>query len=202
MRNHPVPLTYRSGWHGRRSFTSLTHGDKDYAQGSATFQEFAEKAFWSYIFHQLRATKRLDVVWDIYIADIMKQHTRERREKGIRRKVEKNTRIPSKWQVFLQDSDNKIGLIKFLTDAIANAEIPPVKALVVTAGVGTIAKGMIEAIPPCHQEEADTIMMFHFLDALKVGSATCIVQTVDTDVICILIGKFHSLQERCLQLCI
>ena len=45
-------------------------------------------------------------------------------------------------------------------------------------------------------------MVFHLLDALKTGSAECLVRTVDTDVICVLIGKFHSLQEHCPQLSI
>ena len=171
-------------------------------RGSSTFLEFAEKVFLPYLFHQLHTTKRLDVVWDTYIADSLKQHTRERRGKGIRRKAEKNTRMPNKWQVFLQDTDNKIELIKFLTDTIVNAQIPPGKELLVTAGVETIANGMIGSFPLCHQEEADTRMVFHLLDALKAGSTTCMVRTVDTDVICILIGKFHSLQELCQQLSI
>ena len=171
-------------------------------RGSSTFQEFADNVFLPYLSHQLRTTKRLDVVWDAYIADSLKQSTRERRGKGVRRKVEKNTRMPNKWQEFLQDPENKTELTKFLTDAIANAQIPPEKVLVVTAGVETITKGTVGSIPDCQQEEADTRMVFHLLDAVKSGSAECLVRTVDTDVICVLIGKFHSLQEHCPQLSI
>ena len=45
-------------------------------------------------------------------------------------------------------------------------------------------------------------MVFHLLNALKCGSTECLVRTVDTDVICILIGKFHRLQEHCRKLTI
>ena len=105
----------------------------------------------NYLFHQLQATKRLDirlVVWDAYIADSLKQSTRDKRGKGVRRKVEKNTMMPIKWQDFLHDPENKRELSKFLTDAIASTQIPPHKVLVVTAGVGTMTKGTtIESIP-------------------------------------------------------
>ena len=43
---------------------------------------------------------------------------------------------------------------------------------------------MAESVPDCQQEEADTRMVFHLLDALKTGSAECLVRTIDTDVIC------------------
>ena len=171
-------------------------------RGSSTFEEFAHNVFLPYISQQLWNTKRLDLVWDCYTEDSLKECTRERRGKGVRRKVEKNARIPTKWQEFLQDPENKTELTKFLSDTIANAQIPPGKVVVVTAGVKTITRGMAESIPDCQQEEADTRMVFHLLDALKTGSAKCLVRTVDTDVICILIGKFHSLQEHCPQLSI
>ena len=46
---------------------------------------------------------------------------------------------------------------------------------------------------PCNHEEADTRILIHLLDALEHGSSTCLVGTVDTDVVVILIGKFHAL---------
>ena len=43
---------------------------------------------------------------------------------------------------------------------------------------------------PCDHEEADTRMLVHLQDALRDGATTCLVRTVDTDVVVILIGKF------------
>ena len=44
----------------------------------------------------------------------------------------------------------------------------------------------------CNHEEADTRMLIHLLDAVKC----CLIRTVDTDVIVILIGKLHVLLKQ------
>ena len=49
---------------------------------------------------------------------------------------------------------------------------------------------------PCDHEEADTRVFIHLLDALDRGSTRCLVRTVDTDVVVILIGKFHALLSK------
>ena len=46
---------------------------------------------------------------------------------------------------------------------------------------------------PCGHEEADTRILIHLQDALEKGFATCLVRTVDTDVVVIIVGKFHAL---------
>lgn len=38
--------------------------------------------------------------------------------------------------------------------------------------------------------------MIHLLDSLEHGSSTCLVRTMDTDVVVILIGKFHALLTK------
>ena len=48
-------------------------------------------------------------------------------------------------------------------------------------------------MPPCDHEEADTRRLVHLGDALKNGCNICVVRTVDTDVVVILIGKLHYL---------
>ena len=45
----------------------------------------------------------------------------------------------------------------------------------------------------CNHEEADTRIVFHILHALEQGAKTVLVRTVDTDVVVILVGKFHDL---------
>ena len=50
-------------------------------------------------------------------------------------------------------------------------------------------------MPDCNHEEADTRMVVHLRHALLMeGAVTVLVRTVDTDVVVILVGKFHDLK--------
>lgn len=46
----------------------------------------------------------------------------------------------------------------------------------------------------CNHEEADSRIVVHVRHALEGGAESIVVRTVDTDVIVILVGKFHDLQ--------
>lgn len=48
----------------------------------------------------------------------------------------------------------------------------------------------------CNHEEADTRIVVHVLHALEAGLTTIVVRTVDTDVVIILVGKFHDMYLR------
>ena len=50
---------------------------------------------------------------------------------------------------------------------------------------------------PCDHEEADTRLVVHLQEALRNGHTNFLVRTVDTDVVAILIGKFHHLVAFC-----
>jgi len=49
----------------------------------------------------------------------------------------------------------------------------------------------------CDYEEAETRLVIHLLDALLNGCTVCLVRTVDTDVVVILLGKFQYLLTVC-----
>ena len=51
-------------------------------------------------------------------------------------------------------------------------------------------------MPNCTHEEADTRIIVQVLDAAKNGCKKIVVQTVDTDVLVILVGQFHQIKER------
>ena len=55
--------------------------------GAKIFIEYADNIFIPYLTKQLSVTARLDIVWDSYIPDSLKESTRDKRGKGIRRKV-------------------------------------------------------------------------------------------------------------------
>ena len=79
---------------------------------------YAEQVFIPYLIDQLRNSTRIDVVWDTYIADSLKESTREKRGKGLRRKVSSQTKLPGNWMDFLPDSTNKKELFAFLTSKV------------------------------------------------------------------------------------
>ena len=47
----------------------------------------------------------------------------------------------------------------------------------------------------CNHEEADMRILVHVKDALDKGARSVLVRTVDTDVLVILIAKFHTLSS-------
>ena len=58
------------------------------------------------------------------------------------------------------------------------------------------ATGASHYMPECNHEEADTGMLLHLQNALENGATTCLVRTVDADVIVIIVGKFHYLRDQ------
>ena len=72
-----------------------------------TFDDYASSVFIPYIVKNLESSKRVDVVWDTYITSSIKESVREKRGKGIRRKVAGQNKVPSNWPDFLCDSTNK-----------------------------------------------------------------------------------------------
>ena len=60
-----------------------------------TFKEYAESVFLPHIInHQTQNVKRIDLVWDRYFENSLKQGTREARGSGSRRRVCDNAAIP------------------------------------------------------------------------------------------------------------
>ena len=102
-------------------------------------------------------------------------------------------KIPSNWPDFLRHSVNKQELFTFLPSKIELTKCPEGKQIFTTSGTTVIARGTSLCMQSCDHEEADTRMLIHLQDALANGSTTCLVRTVDTDVVVTIIRKFHSL---------
>ena len=159
----------------------------------ATFEEYASSVFLPHITRQLETCTRVDVVWDRYLSDSIKAATREKRDKGVRMKVAGKNKVPENWICFLRDESNKKELFKYLTQKISSFDYPEGKEVFVTSDVNILTKGSNHDMLPCDHEEADTRLLVHLVDALKNGCSSCVVRTVDTDVVVILVGKFHQL---------
>ena len=159
---------------------------------------FANNVFLPYIKHQLENADRVDVVLDSYFNNSLKEGTRDKRGKGLRRKVADSNKLPGKWQDFLKDSNNKRELFTFLSEKVATAQFQEGKTVVITSGNTVISKGGdVPDMQANDHEEADTKIVLHLLNALQTGSSSCLVRTVDTDVIVILTGKLSKLRDIC-----
>ena len=89
--------------------------------GSMTSKQYADSVFLPYLNSLLKdiLRLRLDVVWDVYTDDSLKSSTREKRGKGIRRRVASTNTVPGNWQEFLRVPENKSELFQYLTTQAA-----------------------------------------------------------------------------------
>ena len=141
----------------------------------------------------LQGTERLDVVWDTYRPESLKESTCQKRGKGVRRKVSGETKLPRNWSDFLHDSSNKKELFDFLTYKVANFVFPEGKAVYITSEESVLTVCSSSPMPNRNHEEAGARIVVHALHALQQGLTTVQVRTVDTDVVVVLIGVFHKL---------
>ena len=88
-----------------------------------TFDDYAHRIFIPNVIKQLENTTRVDVVWDTYIPNSIKESTRERRGTGIRRKVAEK-KNPGNWSDFLRDPTNKQELFVYLSTKVSNINVP------------------------------------------------------------------------------
>ncbi|CAC5423003.1 unnamed protein product [Mytilus coruscus] len=159
-----------------------------------TFHDYAVKVFVPYIVNRNSDVGRVDVVWDTYVENSLKSATREKRRKGIRRRVQAQTNIPKNWHGFLRVDENKRELFQFLSEnlaEVANTE----KKVICTVGENVISnQAHIDKskLQPCKHEEADTRVMIHVADAVRDGFKKISIKTVDTDVIVIAISVFKD----------
>ena len=103
-----------------------------------TFQDFSNIVFLPYISGQLQSLRRLDIVWDVYLADILQAGTKSTRGQGQCRKVLPLAPLPASWQSILKNDENKSDLFCFLSKRI---ERTPVfrKILVFTCGDSVVS---------------------------------------------------------------
>ena len=167
--------------------------------GSArTFEDYSNNVFLPSVLRQLHVSnvRRVDVLWDVYLANSLKAATRSKRGKGIRRRVRPDTKVPGNWAAFLREDGNKEELFEYLSEQLATVALE--HGLVVsTKGenvVCNLARADLSNLSPCKHEEADTRLLLHAADAAKSGFQKIMIRTVDTDVVVIAISAFQDLE--------
>ena len=161
-----------------------------------TFAEYSQFVFIPYVTRELESVKRVDVVWDRYLSNSLKDCTRRKRGNGSRRRVQPDTKIPGNWAAFLRVDENKVELFHFLAKQLIT--ISNVRGQVVTTKDESVLfnneRHDITNLAPCGHEEADTRLLLHVADAANQGFTKVVVRTVDTDVVVISVATFHQIQ--------
>ena len=135
----------------------------------STFDSYAENVFIPFILNHLQSSKRVDIVWDIYKANSIKDSTREKRGNGQRRKVTGETKIPPNRNAFLQDNTNKKELFALLTSRVSNFQFPENKEVNITSDEFVVTSRGSSDMQRCDHEEADTRIAVHVQHALDKG---------------------------------
>lgn len=162
---------------------------------NTTFEEYAKYVFIKYIQNQLKNAARLDLIWDRYLEDSLKGHTRQKRGKGIRRQVSGKTKTPSNWQEFLRIDNNKTELFQYLAEKVTEAiKEKLVISTVDTSVICNHGGEDVSFLSDCNHEEADTRIFLHVKDASNKSYRNIMVRTVDTDVVVIAVYVMQHVQ--------
>ena len=163
-----------------------------------TFGQLADRFIQS-ILVQGRSFARIDIVFDRYRPNSIKENTRSRRsknQKAIRKKnIDRGVPLPQNWSNFMACSENKSEYANFLSVELKR-QAPYEKQIVTSAGFDnelevwssndTVDTSQLSST----QEEADTRIVLH---AINSGFKYIVVSCKDTDVLVLLASHFHRI---------
>ena len=127
-----------------------------------TFKDYAANIIVPKISKEVHLTSRVDIVFDTYLENSLKDATRNKRGKGLRRKVQDDSETPSNWPAFLRINENKQELFPFLSKYIVQL-VNTAKPIVTAFDNDVLAKNIttLDLLTPCNHEEADTRVFLH-----------------------------------------
>ena len=148
-----------------------------------TFKDYKEAGFLPYIIsYCTQNVKGIDLVWDRYLENSLKQGTREVRGTGTCRHVCDDAAIPLNSKSFLRLDDNKKELFEYLAARVQSLRLPD-SEVICTASLDVIGSTTMEGMAPCNHEETDTHIFIHAKHASVNGMKRTLIRTVDTDVV-------------------
>ena len=98
--------------------------------------------------------------------------TRQKRGKGIRRRVAPSTQIPKNWNNFLHVDENKTELFKFLSQQAIHLPIDQGRVIYANDGGNVLtieANALLTNLSTCLHDETDPQLLLHAADAVKKG---------------------------------
>ena len=135
----------------------------------------------------------MDLVWNRYLAESLKNCTREKYGVGVLRKVTGHYLIPTNLITFLRCSENKAWLFPYLSNVVVKEMQDKVVVSTVNENVVINGAGIeIWSLMSCNMEEADERVFVHVKYALR-EHARIMINTVDSDVVVIAIANFYQL---------
>jgi len=164
-----------------------------------TFSQVADVIFKAALLSS-RASTRIDIVFDVYFDESIKNVERSRRcSENISVSFKKiiGNNIIRQWHSFLGEGNNKTELIKFLVSEWKSKQIDNGKIIYATYGSHCICinDGREIAALKCQQEEADTRMLLHANHASNHRFSEVVIHTPDTDVIVIAVALANTISS-------
>ena len=104
--------------------------------------------------------------------------------------------IPAHWLNFLCDPNNKTELFAFFTRVVSEKMSLEGKETYITSDESVVSLCPSTSMPDCIDEEVDTQIVVHVIDAIRKGMKSICIRTVDTDILSILISKFQRFMQR------
>ena len=147
--------------------------------------------------------RRIDLVFDRYFDQSLKEATREGRGEGSKYSLEgDSTEIPIRMgENFLKNSENKNQLNEYLAKKLL--ELHQGNQLMIVSYRNTALSSssscleLDENVPvrPCTAEEADQRLVRHALNIIKSGYKNVLVRTIDTDVLVLLLAHIPQVDD-------
>ena len=144
------------------------------------FTDYIENIFTRHIKRELECYSRIDIVWDQYFSHSIKESMRQKWGTGVRKKVNLTAEVPNDRLHFLRNSSNKCELIKSLNTAISIIQVEEGKLIVTASDNSIISIGNSSKIPNCNQDEDDTCVVIHALNAFQSKLKKTVIQTTET----------------------
>ena len=169
--------------------------------GCQTFNDYGNVFFASVTKYFKSTVSRIDLVFDRYQSDSIKNITRNKRvkkKKPIRKIIHHgDIRLPQVWDQFLSLGVNKADLANFLSELIISKgnDLCNGQEIVISGGFtqkelakSTTGEDIKEL--QCNHEEADTRLVLHANHALNKGYEKLEIRCQDTDVMLLMIHFF------------
>ncbi|KAK3910268.1 Chromosome-associated kinesin KIF4 [Frankliniella fusca] len=165
---------------------------------SKTFKQYWADELLPHIVGEVQevSARRADLVFDTYNEMSIKDGTRRKRGTSAPRRVQASNTLPSNFQEFMKNSQNKTELFRFLAySALASPGLHCVVNMGDTMMASTDVPSHLAGVSCALQDEADGRLFLHVLDMVQHGAKTVKVRTVDSDVVVLAVSFFWQLQE-------
>ena len=121
-----------------------------------TFNQNTDQVFLPHLENKLKTTARIDVVWDDYRADSLKESNGKNEGQGYAERMD-----------FLYDPKNKTELFAFFTHTIEHFKWLATECVHVTSWSDVMSLGDIIPMGHCNHEKEDTGIVIHVTHALQ-----------------------------------